>query len=106
MGYREYCPFERFIIMPADRAIVYIRAVDRRPLYIKFTGEYRLVTRFLSPTLREGRCHTVEHDGYVIHIGDIAEIFALKRAIKIEIGHDTELTDEPKLAKHGYPFAA
>ena len=106
MGYREYCPFERFIIMPSDRAIVYIRAVDRRPLYIKFIGEYRLVARFLSPVPREGRCHIVEHDGYTIRIGDIAEVFTLKRSVKIEIGHDTELTDEPKLAKLGYSFAA
>lgn len=88
--------------MESTPDIIYIRAVDLRPLFIKFTGVYHPITRIFRPITRD---RMQEHIGYELRVGDFVEIFTLKRYIKVEIGHDTELTDEPKLAKLGYPFA-
>ena len=101
MGYKIRAHYRK-AGMESTRDILYIRAVDLRPLFIKFTGVYHPITRIFRPVTRD---RMEEHTGYELRLGDLVEIYALKRYIKVEIGHDTELTDEPKLAKRGYPFA-
>lgn len=88
--------------MTSDRAILYLRATDLRPLFIKFSGRYYPVIRFFRPVVPDRK---EIFNGYELRAGDLAEIYALERHLKIELGHDTELTDEPRLAKLGYPFA-
>ena len=101
MGYKESMYLGREAMKPPPD-IIYIRSVDLRPLYTKFNGRYHLVVRVLRPVTPD---RIEEYRGYELRDGDFLEIAALKRLIKIEIGQDTELTDEPRLAKLGYPFA-
>ncbi len=85
---------------PAD--IVYIRAIDLRPLYIDFDGTYHLVTRILRQDYGD---ILKKYTGYELRIGDLAEIQTPNRMVKIEVSYETQLTDEPKLAEIGYSFA-
>lgn len=88
--------------MPQARDIIYIRAAPPRPLFIRFNGTYHPIVRF-SRVDDSGQ--TEEYIGYELRLGDLAEIHVLKRSVRIELGYDSELTDEPKLAALGYHFA-
>lgn len=85
--------------MPSIRAIVYIRAVDLRPLYIKHRGEYHLIVRIVGPH------QSPDALSYFVRTEDLVEIETPHGRDRILITHQSEFTDEPKLAKHGYSFA-
>lgn len=86
--------------MPSTRRIVYIRAADRRPLYFRFIGgRFHLVLRVLYPDRRE-------HHSFHIAVGDCVEIDAIGRIIRLEIGEDSVLTEEPEFAALDSPLHA
>lgn len=85
--------------MPPTRAIVYIRAADLRPLYLKHRGEYHLIVRTLGPG------QSPDYVSHFVRTEDQAEIETLHGRDRILITYLSEFTDEPKLAKHGYSFA-
>lgn len=74
-----------------SRKIVYIRAEKKPRLFVRFMGsQYFPVYRILYP-------NRAWHCGYCIAVGDIAEIIVGKRVIAMDIGEDTDFTDEPAL---------
>ena len=85
--------------MLSTRAIVYIRAVDLRPLYIKHRGEYHPIIRILGPG------QSPDYLSHFVRTEDQAEIETPQGHDRILITRLSEFTDEPKLATHGYSFA-
>ncbi len=76
--------------MLTQRRVVYIRAASRPPLYFRFTGgQFHLVRRILYPDKRE-------YHGFHIAVGDFVEIETAKRILCLEIGEDSDFTEEPK----------
>lgn len=74
-----------------QRKIVYIRARTKPPLFVRFMGSrYFPVSRILYKDRRE-------HQGYLIAVGDIVEVVVRERAIAMDVGEDSDFTEEPAL---------
>lgn len=83
----------------ASMRIVYIRAVDLRPLYIRQSGTYHLVLRIVGPH------RPLDSHGYFIRTDDQAEIETASGKRRILITPLSEFTDEPKLIRGRSRFA-
>ncbi len=77
-------------------SIVYIRASDLRPFYIKHEGKYFLVQSHLSSD-KKTRLHT-----HFIRCSDYIEIGELRRRLHLPVRLTTIFTDEPCLKEFDY----
>ncbi len=76
-----------------DRRVVYIRARGRPRLYFRFTGgQYAEVRQVLYPDRRR------EHHSYYLAVGDWVVVEFHGRIHTLEVGEDSDITDEEVLA--------
>lgn len=84
------------------RRIVYIRATDRRPLYIFTKGRFCLITTFFALT-EDGQL--IEGDPGVLRVGDVVRVrYSNPRdgrmyAQSVDIDEHSWFSDEPRIEK-------
>jgi hypothetical protein len=91
----------------SDRRIVYIRATDLRPLYVKSKGKYYLIEACLSPD------RMTAYFGYFLRVSDHVRVKYKNESdgriylLHVEVDLDTEFTDDPRigLKNPNYVFA-
>lgn len=74
-----------------SRRIIYIRATHLPDLFVRFRERcYFPVIRILTP-------EQVPWNGLTIAVGDLLDVQVGTRTIRMDVGEDTDFTDEPKL---------
>ncbi len=71
--------------------VVYIRATDLRPFYIKHEGKYFLVQAHLSSDKK------TRIDTRYVRLGDFIEIGQSRRRLHLPVHFTTVFTDQPNL---------